>query len=394
MLQIKSYSNLNKIIHFYDEWLNEFGKKNQSLDVSPLKGDLVIIILSMIWLNKDLKSIVEFQSNRYFIDSINVNALCSENELVSFSKKNELIKLIFAITNKEIKNNHDGLKVLGEKLLDKFYKKNGLNIRIQNQWNEDTKNLFNKNGYVVIHDVLSDTECNEYRKTIINIAKDEKLNGDAYFYGFHNKFQRIYNLINKSQRLGELLTLPIVNFIMNDLFDRDTLHDKYTLSSWHSNIIGPKGEEQKLHLDSAVPEPIPPWIIRANINFVLEEYNKDNGSTVCVPGSHKFLRKPTELDNKKYMKKFKKMIAPKGSMVIWSGHLWHKSGQNNTNKERVALLACFAASHLIEMALEENHPLIIDKDNQKYFSDDLKKLLILNHGIKQGAKIKSNYFNN
>ena len=40
----------------------------------------------MICLNKDLKSIVEFQSNRYFIDSINVNALCSENELVSFSK--------------------------------------------------------------------------------------------------------------------------------------------------------------------------------------------------------------------------------------------------------------------------------------------------------------------
>ena len=79
----------------------------------------------------------------------------------------------------------------------KFYKKNGLNIQIQNQWNEDTKNLFNKNGYVVIHDVLSDTECNEYRKTIMNIAKDEKLNGDAYFYGFHNKFQRIYNLINK-----------------------------------------------------------------------------------------------------------------------------------------------------------------------------------------------------
>jgi len=72
--------------------------------------------------------------------------------------------------------------------------------------------------------------------------------------------------------------------------------------------------------------------------------------------------------------------------------LWHKSGANNTTTERAALLACFAASHLIEMALEENHPLIIDRNNLEYFSEDLKKLLLFDHGIKQGAMIKSKYF--
>ena len=179
---------------------------------------------------------------------------------------------------------------------------------------------------------------------------------------------------------------------MNDLFDRDTLHDKYTLSSWHGNIIPPGGEEQKFHLDSSVPLPLPPWIIRANINFILEDYNNSNGATMCVPGSHKFLQKPTQSDEIKYENKLKKMIAPKGSMVIWSGHLWHKSGENKTKNERVALLACFAASHLIEMALEENHSLVIDSSNLKYFSEDLKKLLLFSHGIKKGAKSKSKYF--
>ena len=234
----------------------------------------------------------------------------------------------------------------------------------------------------------------DYREIVLNIAKEEQLNNSAFFYGVNNRFQRIYNLVNKSQKLGKLLTLPIVENIMNDLFDRDTLHDKYTLSSWHANLIPEKGEEQKFHLDSAVPLPLPPWIIRANINFIVEDYNENNGATMCVPGSHKFLYKPSLIDENKYQNKLVKMIAPKGSMVIWTGHLWHKSGRNDTSNKRVAILACFAASHLIEMALEENHQLIIDQENLNSFSDDLKKLLLFSHGLKQGAKNKSKYFNN
>jgi hypothetical protein len=391
MNSINSYTNLNKMINFYSDWINDFEKKS-TLSFDCLKDDLVIVSLSMIWLNKDLSEIDDFQSNRYFIDSIKVNSLCSEKELLLFADQVGLREILFSICNQDYKNNYAGLKFLASKMLKIFYEKIGLNNDIQNQWNGHNKTFYNKNGYVVIPNVLSEEECDDYRKVLINIAEEEKLNGEGYFYGFHNKFQRIYNLINKSQKLGELLTLPIVSFIMNDLFDRNTLHDKYTLSSWHSNIIGPNGEEQKLHIDSAVPEPLPPWIIRANINFILEDYTDNNGATICLPESHNFLHKPTKVDEEKFKNKFIKMIAPKGSMVIWSGHLWHKSGKNNTNNERVALLACFAASHLVEMALEENHPLVVSKNNLKYFSDDLKKLILFEHGLKQGSKSKSSFF--
>jgi len=392
MTPIKSYSSLDKVINFHFYWLKRNDQNYSSKIIKFLKEDMTIITLSLIWLNKKMRDVSQFQSNRYFLDTLNINSLPSPNELNSFLKDNQL-KDLFYLSKKNLDfDNYGNLKIIGLDILKKFYKHTSIINASKKQWGDDKKNFYNKNGYVVIPDVMTSSECDNYRKLILNIAHDEKINGEGYFYGFNNKFQRIYNLINKSQKLGELLTLPIVSLIMNDLFDRDTLHDKYVLSSWHANIVPPEGKEQKFHLDAAVPNPIPPWIIRANINFIVEDHNEENGATVCLPGSHKFLRKPTKSDEKKYENKFKKMIAPKGSMIIWSGHLWHKSGANNTTTERAALLACFAASHLIEMALEENHPLIIDRNNLEYFSEDLKKLLLFDHGIKQGAMIKSKYF--
>ena len=392
MIPIKSYTNLNKIIKFYFEWLKINNQSYSSELLKSLKKDPTIIILSLTWLNKKNEDIIQFQSNRYFLDALNITSLPHPEKIKEFSSKCNLGNLLNGNNSNKNINNLESLKALGLFLIKKFNDSVGIDLYLMKKWDLSKKNFYDKNGYVVIPDVMSSSECDDYRDTILKIANDETVKGDAYFYGFNNKFQRIYNLVNKSQKLGKLLTLPIVSSIMNDLFDRNTLHDKYTLSSWHGNIIPPKGEEQKFHLDSSVPLPLPPWIIRANINFIVEDYNENNGATICVPGSHKFLRKPTESDEIKYGNKLKKMVAPKGSMVIWSGHLWHKSGENKTNNGRVALLACFAASHLIEMALEENHSLVIDSDNLRYFSEDLKKLLLFDHGIKKGAKSKSKLF--
>ncbi|ALE02769.1 phytanoyl-CoA dioxygenase family protein [Candidatus Pseudothioglobus singularis] len=388
MNSIKSYTNLNKIVVFFHDWLNlnQQGFSSQQLEL--LKKDNALIILSLFWLGKKIEEVNNFQANRYFLNAINVEYLQEQNSLYKFSIGNELDNQIGGNSS----NNLDFLKDLGVVILREFDEQKNINSDTREKWNLSKRNFFNDNGYVVIPDVLSSAECDHYREIVINIAKEEELNNSGYFYGFNNRFQRIYNLVNKSHKLGELLTLPIVEYIMNDLFDRETLHDKYTLSSWHANIIPGGGEEQKFHLDSAVPQPIPPWIIRANINFIVEDYTADNGATVCLPGSHKILSKPTFSDEQKHKKQLVKMIAPKGSMVIWTGHLWHKSGENSTNKNRVALLACFAASHLIEMALEENHQLIIGEENLNSFSEELKNLLLFNHGLKQGAKSKSSYF--
>ena len=134
-----------------------------------------------------------------------------------------------------------------------------------------------------------------------------------------------------------------------------------------------------MHVDAAVPEPLPPWIIRLNVNFITQDYTKKNGATLCVPGSHKFLKFPNDRNLKNH--NLVALEAPKNSIIFWHGHLWHQSGTNNSNNDRIALLGCFASSFLRELSMEENPYLSLYKFKNN-FSDKLKEIIGWSHGVK------------
>ena len=366
-MHINSYSQLNEAIIFYKNYFLKSLNINSKLK-KILLNDLSIITTGLVWLDSSPNNLSAFQSNRYFLNAIQIKKLPFDDQLKKFLKTD--VKSDKNFTKYKAKNYKDLILFFSKLILKEFEKKN-FNKKTK-LWNLKTKKFFLKNGYVVIPNVFNDNKCNELRNICLKLAKKEKENKKGYFYGFNNDFQRVYNVINKSKELGQLIDIPLVNYIMNDLFDRDTLHDKYTLSSHHINIIPPGGSEHKLHLDLAVPEPMPDWLIRMNVNFIFEDYNESNGATICLPGSHKFLKKPKSSDDLKFQKRMVSMIAPKGSIVIWTGHLWHKSGTNHSSKDRVALLTCFAASYIAEIALEENHPKIIKKKQNCSFSNTVQ----------------------
>ena len=390
---IKSYLNLNKILNFYLDWLEDDKQKNNSLEVKKImKSDLVKVILGLFCVDKDVDDIGQLQANRYFMNALDVKSLPSPEMCNNFAAKNDIKEFYLSPNHNLGINNYENLKNLALNILNKFNSDVELIPVPDKKWGPEKKKYFEEHGYVIIHDVMTPSECDNYREIALNIAQEEKEQKLGFFYGYKNTFQRVYNLVNKSLDLGRLLTQPIVHQIMNDLFDRDTFHEKYLLCSYHLNIVPSQGQEQKFHLDAKVPDPLPPWLIRANLSYIVESHNDDNGALLVLPGSHKFLRQPHRSDEKIYNKDLIKLTAPKGSLIIWNGHLWHKSGENKTKKERTGLLACFSASHLLEVAMEENHALIIDSENSKYFSADLKRLLMFDHGIKEGARIKSKYF--
>jgi ectoine hydroxylase-related dioxygenase (phytanoyl-CoA dioxygenase family) len=245
----------------------------------------------------------------------------------------------------------------------------------------DLHSEFLENGYLIIKDFLTPQQVSELKQITHSLAHQELEKESAYLYGNGNKLQRVYNLLNKHQKYRELLVTPTVTGILERVFARDTLHQKYYLSSFQSNILNPGAEAQKLHVDSSVPDPLPPWLIRININFLLDDFTSTNGSTLVAPGSHKFLRKPNIDEQIKLIN----VIAPAGSIVMWTGHLWHKTSANTSNHSRTALLACFAASYLREVAVEENYLEVMSKETIKTCPRELQNLLGVGHGIKQGA---------
>jgi ectoine hydroxylase-related dioxygenase (phytanoyl-CoA dioxygenase family) len=133
-----------------------------------------------------------------------------------------------------------------------------------------------------------------------------------------------------------------------------------------------------------VPEPLPPWIIKANSIWLLDEFTETNGSTEVIPGSHLRTRKPRR-DDPADDDGIIKVIAPSRSVVMTHGAIWHRSGANLSSAERVVLLGSFAASYAREIASEEDIVRCLDPKSLGAMSKELKNLIGYYHGLKPGG---------
>lgn len=307
-----------------------------------------------------------FRSNRFFWDCYPGAEPLNHNKLDSFYQS---VKSNFGITQVDIAEFLD--------LLVSDTHSNFTEINID-------YDFLDKHGYLIIPNALDLSMCDEINELTVQIAEYERdVIGKGYVYG-SGKMQRIYSLISKHKKFQELLVNPIVHAVMSHMFHRQTFHEKYYLTSFHANILEQGTENQIWHIDANVPEPIPPWIIRSNSNYITQDYTIDTGATEIIPGSHLWCNKPSKLQAEAGIKGVdtKYIEAPKGSLAFWHGHLWHRSGRNVTPKKRVALLGAYAASHFREVCLEENPYLNFDQNQISDMKDDLKKLLGWDHGSK------------
>ena len=372
---IRDFDALQELFQQIDERATH--EENRVCRLSPMAR----VCLGCQLLTGSIKTIGEFAGNRYFLNSVGVDEIPDANEIELASVTDELITH-FAINEIDVRQDkHREIAEIAVALLKFFDAGLQPEPELVNFWTDAHDEEFTAQGFVVLPDFLNSNMVDLYRKEAYRLATIEREKGSAFLYGYGNSAQRVYNLINKTEIFDELLLDARMEAILKKIFQRPTHHQLYTMSSWHANFLFPGAKAQKLHLDAAVPEPIPPWIIRVNASFIIEEHRRDNGCTHVVPGSHKACRRPTDTDLMSADGPTP-IEAKEGSLVLWNGHLWHQSGENKSAKPRAALLACYCASHLLEMTLEENHALVISKDRQSQMSAPLQRLFALRHGIK------------
>jgi ectoine hydroxylase-related dioxygenase (phytanoyl-CoA dioxygenase family) len=255
---------------------------------------------------------------------------------------------------------------------------------MQTAFTEQHKHDFEKNGVCILHNVLSQDEVRYVRDKVMLLAQHEVNLNAAHYYTGDGTAQRVWNLINKDECFRDIIQRPVILDAMDWLFDRDTPHQKYYLSSFQAHLLHPGAKRMKLHIDTPVPEPLPEWIIKANTIWVLDEFTENNGSTEYLPGSHKFKHKPTLNDQSR--NDLTIACAPVGSVLITHGALWHRGGENNSNITRVGLLGSFAASYAREIANEENYSVVLDQQILERASDNFRKILGPEHGIRPGSQ--------
>ncbi len=237
-----------------------------------------------------------------------------------------------------------------------------------------------RDGYTIVKGFFAKEFIEELNELTRIIGRTEKDAGVGHLYSeFYN--QRIYNLAAKDINYRHILENPTLNLVLEKLFERDTLHLTYSLSSFAANTINPGTEVGFPHIDSMVPDPIPPWLMRCLLAVPLVDVSVENGATRIVPGSHKECSWPRGNFEAREIP----LLAEAGDILLWDGLIWHRSGANNSVNARTMLLITFAASFFREIASEEDHPQIIPTELAEQFSPHVRRLLGFGRGAKEAA---------
>ena len=112
------------------------------------------------------------------------------------------------------------------------------------------------------------------------------------------------------------------------------------LSSMGCFMKGPNESSFSLHSDTPLPSPLPPHALVCNCTYVLTEFNRENGGTAFVPGSHKWCRGPEgaeavvgEAGNPLAVP----VECPAGSLLCWHGNTWHGAFNRTAPGLRVSI---------------------------------------------------------
>ena len=187
---------------------------------------------------------------------------------------------------------------------------------------------------------------------------------------------------------------PYVDELVGHILGKD-----FILSTHSANIAKPGGVRMGLHTDQWwMPQPVKPGedYIRpsqisrkasesflnpntdlgisppvvANCMWMLSDFTDTNGATEIVPGSHLTGAHPNQEDQSSYP--IKQALGKEGTLMVFEGRLWHGTGANSGNTDRLGVLTTFCAPQFRQ---QENQTIGLDRSLWDSCSDKLKARL-------------------
>lgn len=192
-----------------------------------------------------------------------------------------------------------------------------------------------EDGHCVVPGVLSADEADRARDRLWAAAAESRRRGVDTFMPVLDPNEanvRVFNLLDIDGLFRDLIRHPVALELVTAL-----LGPSFLISNFTANIARPGAKSMKIHSDQSIVVPEPwahPWAI--NIIWCLNDVHADNGATLYLPGSHRYVhRRDVPADARARMVPFE---APKGSVVAMEGRMWHTSGDNVTKDEDRALM--------------------------------------------------------
>jgi ectoine hydroxylase-related dioxygenase (phytanoyl-CoA dioxygenase family) len=106
------------------------------------------------------------------------------------------------------------------------------------------------------------------------------------------------------------------------------------LYAYQTSSMPPRGTNysNRIHIDC--PQLIPGYPTRMGAFFALDDMTEENGATYYLAGSQTMMEAPSE---EQFMARAERAVCTAGSLIIVNPRVWHRGGDNFTDKPRHAL---------------------------------------------------------
>lgn len=192
-------------------------------------------------------------------------------------------------------------------------------------------------GYTVVEDVKPLPFFDELRETILDLGEeDHRLGRVEKLAGAEGGSYLVWQLLNRGRIFEEAAMaekpLALVTYLLGE---------SCQISSCAAHVRAQGDPPQAMHSDTPfVPTPLPPFVHTCNAMWCTEDFTLEAGGTLVVPGSHKTGCHP--LTGRTARNMAIPVEAPKGSVFVFSGNLWHCAGARTLPGRRVGMTVYFS----------------------------------------------------
>lgn len=189
-------------------------------------------------------------------------------------------------------------------------------------------------GYTIIEGAKPLSFFDELRQTILRLGAEDLAAGSRWpLAGPQGESYLVPWLLARGQIFEQAVMaekpLALVTWLLGE---------SCQISSNHGHVRGAGDPPQAMHSDAPmVPDPLPDHAMTCNMMWVTDEFKKESGATLVVPGSHKRRSHPNPGAHKTTIA----LEAPKGSVIVFNGNLSHAAGARTIPGERVGMTVYF-----------------------------------------------------
>ena len=203
---------------------------------------------------------------------------------------------------------------------------------------EDERKFLDAQGYLIIRDVLSPDQLKAFTSRLDELVKLES-EEEGNIVHQEKGSRMLENLIDKDPMFEVCITQPKVLAAIAHVLQKDFKH-----SSLNSREALPGDGLQRLHQDYGKLLKPGEWgRVACNSIWLIDDFNKTNGATRIVPGSHRNEKAPKDVMEDTYAMYPEQiqLIAPTGTVVVINAHLWHGGSKNESKASRHAMHCYF-----------------------------------------------------